>query len=195
MDPALIAFDLAKAGAIVADMVVSFLAAGGLSANAEEPDDSPPQDCRPAPLEAGVHLYPAIDAGSGALQPGEHGPAVQPGQQGVVAGVGSGEDPGPRPRSRPVRSRRQRPDRLQDLGQRRGDGPDRRDLVAGGVTTCAIEPGLAPPARAVRDHRYPRHRRGWRVPSRRIQRRLGSRDEGHVRPGGAAHHPRAPPRR
>jgi hypothetical protein len=50
MDPALIAFDLAKAGAIVADMVVSFLAAGGPPANAEEPDDSPPQDCRPAPL-------------------------------------------------------------------------------------------------------------------------------------------------
>src|SRR5215472_18756393 len=133
MDPVLIAFDFTKAGAIVADMVVSFLAAGGPPANEEEPDDAPSQDCRPAPLETGVHLHPPIDAGSGALQPGEHGPAVQPGQQGLVAGVESGEDPGPRPRSRPVWSRRQRPDRLQNLGQRRSDGPNRRDLVAGGV--------------------------------------------------------------
>src|SRR5215469_9234326 len=100
MDPALIAFDLAKAGAIVADMVVCFLAANGSPPKAEEPDDSPSQDCRSAPLEAGVHLHPPIDAGSGALQPGEHGSAVQPGQQGVVAGVGSGEDSDPRPRSR-----------------------------------------------------------------------------------------------
>src|SRR5215831_2669604 len=108
MDPALIAFDLAKAGAIVADMVVSYLAACGT--NAEEPDDAPSQDCRPAPLEAGVHLHPPIDPGSGALQPGEHGPAVQPGRQGLVVGVGSGEDSDPRPRSRPVRSTRQPPD-------------------------------------------------------------------------------------
>ena len=51
----------------------------------------PPEDCRPAPVEAGVHLHPPVDAGSGPLQPGEHGPAVQLGQQGAVAGVESGQ--------------------------------------------------------------------------------------------------------
>jgi len=39
MDPALAALDFAKAGAILADMVVSYLAAGALPSDPEGPDD------------------------------------------------------------------------------------------------------------------------------------------------------------
>ena len=59
----------------------------------------------------------------------------------------------------------------------------------------ALQPGLASPARVVRHHRHARDRRGRLLRSGRVQRRPCARHEGHVRPGRAAHHPRAPPRR
>ena len=55
MDPALAALDLVKAGAIVADMVVSYLAAGAPPFEPEQPNGDNVQDCRPTPVEAGVH--------------------------------------------------------------------------------------------------------------------------------------------
>src|SRR6516165_9256692 len=99
MDPALIAFDLAKAGAIVADMVVSYLAAGAPPFDTEQPNGDNVQDCRSASVEAGVHLHPPIDAGPGPLPSGEYGPSVPPGRQGPVSRLEPEPDPGARPRS------------------------------------------------------------------------------------------------
>src|SRR5215472_11747957 len=114
MDPALIAFDLAKAGAIVADMVVSYLAAGAPPFDTEQPNGDNVQDCRSASVEAGVHLHPPIDAGPGPLPSGEYGSAIQPDQQSPVAGLEAGSDPSARPRSRPIRGSGRHSHRLQD---------------------------------------------------------------------------------
>jgi len=46
MDPAVAAFDFAKAGAIVANMIESYLAAGALPPNPEGADHVEHQDCR-----------------------------------------------------------------------------------------------------------------------------------------------------
>ena len=75
MDPALAAFDIAKAGAILADMVISYLAPGASPSDPEEePDDH--EDRRSAPVAAGLHLHPSVDAGAGPVQSGEHGPTI-----------------------------------------------------------------------------------------------------------------------
>ena len=73
MDPALVDFDFAKAGAILADMVASYLAAGAPPFNPEGADDDELEDCRSTPGAAGLHLHPTVDDGAGPLQPGEHG--------------------------------------------------------------------------------------------------------------------------
>src|SRR5690242_8844131 len=195
MDPALIGFDLAQAGVIVADMIISYLAAGAPPLDCEEPNDDDVQDRRSASVETGVYLHSSIDAGASPVQSGEHGSSVQPGQQGSLAGLAAGADPRPRPRPRPVWNSRQHPHRLQELGRRCGDGPDRGDLLTGSLTAGTLEPGLAPAPRIVRNHRYPRHRRRWRVPSWRLQRWYRSWNEGHLCPGRTPHDPRAPPRR
>src|ERR1700720_1141693 len=143
MDPALVAFDFAKAGAILADMVVSCLAAGAPPSNPEGPDEHDLQDRRSTPVAAGGHLHPPVDAGAGPLQSGEHGAAIQPDKQGPIARVESGTDSGPRPRSWPVWRRSKQPRRLQDSGQRCSDGSGRRHLLSGSVAIGAIEPGLA----------------------------------------------------
>ena len=76
MDPALVALDFAKAGAIVADMVVSYLAAAPPS-DVEGPDDHEFEDRRSTPVAAGLHLHSAVDDGASALPSGEHGAPVQ----------------------------------------------------------------------------------------------------------------------
>ena len=93
MDPALTAFDFAEAGAIVADMIVSYLAAGAPPLDPEEPDDPRNlQDCRSTPVETCVHLHPSIDTSPGSLQSGEYRSSVQPGQQSPVSGLEPGPD-------------------------------------------------------------------------------------------------------
>jgi hypothetical protein len=69
MDPALVAFDFAKAGAILADMVESYLAAGAPPFDPEGPDDNEFEDRRATPVAAGLHLHPSVDDGTSALQP------------------------------------------------------------------------------------------------------------------------------
>ena len=66
MDPALVALDFAKAGAIVADMVVSYLAAAPPS-DVEGPDDHELEDRRSTPVAAGLHLHSAVDDGASAF--------------------------------------------------------------------------------------------------------------------------------
>src|ERR1700760_4163580 len=121
MDPALIALDLVKAGAIVADMIVSYLAAGAPPLYSEQPNEPNLQDCRSAPVETSVHLHPPIDAGPGPSQSGEHGSPVQPGRQSPVFGLEPAADPDPRSRSHPIWHSHHHTHGLQNPGERRGD--------------------------------------------------------------------------
>src|SRR5712691_8524065 len=98
MDPAL--FDFAKAGAILADMVVSYLAAGAPPSNPERPDEHDVQNRRTTPVAASMHLHTPVDTGAGPLQSGEHRAAIQPDEQGQSARLEPGTDPSPRPRPR-----------------------------------------------------------------------------------------------
>src|SRR6186713_2730476 len=81
MDPALTSFDVAKVGAVLADMVVCFLAAGASLSDPESANDDASQDCRSTSIATSLHLHPPVDPGAGALQSGEHRPPVQSGEQ------------------------------------------------------------------------------------------------------------------
>src|SRR5215510_9474410 len=93
MDPAVAAFDFAKAGAILADMVESFLAAGIAPSLPEGVDHDDVKDHGPTPVARGVHLHSSVDAGTGALQSGEHRAPVQSQEQGPVDRLEPREDP------------------------------------------------------------------------------------------------------
>src|SRR5262249_59841276 len=104
MDPAVAALDFAKAGAILADMVESFLAAGAIVPALPEGDDHDDvQDRRPTPVARSMHLHSPVDTGTSPLQPGEHRAPVQSQEQGAVARLEPGEDPHPRPGFEPLR--------------------------------------------------------------------------------------------
>ena len=186
MDPALVDFDFAKAGAILADMVASYLAAGAPPFNPEGADDDEFEDCRSTPGAAGLHLHPPVDDGTGSLQPGKHGAPIQSEDQGQVTRLEAGADPHPRPGSRPIRERDDQSGRLQGLGRRSGYGTGWRNLFLGSVAASAIEPGLASPPGALRHHQHARDRRGRLLQSGRVQRWACIGDEGYVRPSGIA---------
>ncbi len=222
MDPTIAAFDLDKAGAIIASMVESYLAANA-SPTRDQPSAPPlevPQACcqhelprarfqrdakgaahddgqdqRTTSDADGICLHPSIDAGAGALQSGEHGTPVQFGEQGGGPRLEAGPDPGARPRSRPIGCEGEQSGRLQVAGERRGDGQCGRNLLARSVAAGALEPGLASPARTVRDYQHSRDRRRRLLRSDRVQRRPRARHEGHVCSSRTAHHPIATPRR
>ena len=193
MDPAIAALDFSKAGAILADMVESFLAAGAPPSLPEGADHDDVKDHRPTSVAHGVHLHSPVDAGASALQPGEHRAPVQSQEQGAVAGLEPGEDPHSRPRSRSFRD--DQPRGLQDADERRGDGTSGSDLLARSLAPGALEQGLASPAGVLCHHRHAGYRRRWLLRPCRLQRRPGARLEGHVCASRAAHHSRAPPRR
>jgi hypothetical protein len=194
MDPALAALDFAKAGAILADMVVSYLTAGASPSDPERASEHDTEDCRSTPVATGMHLHSPVNARPSALPSGEHGSPIQLDEQGTVTRLEPGTDQGSRSRPRKIWSCSKHPHRLQDIGRRRGDGPRRCDLLSGGVKAGAFEPGLASAARTVRHHWYGRDRRRRCVRPSRFQRWPRARHEGHLRPSGVAHHSRAPPR-
>src|ERR1700683_5403599 len=68
MEPAVATLDLAKAGAIIADMIESYLAGGAPPSNPEGADHDDLQDCRSTSVTASLHLHPSIDAGASPLQ-------------------------------------------------------------------------------------------------------------------------------
>src|SRR6266478_6877362 len=100
LHPAIAALDFAKAGAILANMIESYLAAGAPPFDPEGPDDDAIEDRRATPVARCLHLHSPVDAGTGSLQPGEHGAAIQSEEQGRAARLGveriRGLDPGPR---------------------------------------------------------------------------------------------------
>src|SRR5258708_25573382 len=159
LPPAIAALDFAKAGAILANMIESYLAAGAPPFDLEGPDDDAIEDRRATPVAGCLHLHSPIDAGAGSLQSREHGAAIQFAEQGRAARLEPGAHSGPRPRSRPVR-RADDPSRgLQSAGRRGGDEPGLRDLLLGSVAPGALIPGLAPPPLAVLHHTYSPDRR------------------------------------
>src|SRR5713226_3425859 len=89
--------------AILANMIESYLAAGAPPFDPEGPDDDAIEDRRATPVAGCLHLHSPVDAGTGSLQPGEHGAAIQSEEQGRAARLEAGAYPGSRPRSRPVR--------------------------------------------------------------------------------------------
>ena len=104
MNPAIAAIDLVKAGAIVASMVKSYLAAGAPPLEGADNDNG--QDhTQPAPVTDGLRLHPAIDDGTGPLQSGEHRAPVQSGQQGAVARMEPAANPDSRSRPRAIGAR------------------------------------------------------------------------------------------
>src|SRR5215468_8150262 len=129
MDPAVAAFDFAKAGAIIADMIESYLAGGAAPSNPEGADHDDLQDCQSTSVAASLHLHSSIDAGASPLQSGEHRAPIQFGEQGKVHGLESGTDPDPRPRSRPV-GQSDKSRGLQNAGQRCRNGSSRGHLLA-----------------------------------------------------------------
>src|SRR5262249_8303829 len=171
MDPAVAALDITKAGVILANMIESYLAGGAPPFNPEGAEHDDLQDCRSTSVAGSLHLHSSIDDGAGPLQSGEYRAPVQSGEQGTVSRLELGADPGPRPGSRTVRCADNQSRGLQDAGQRCGNGPRRCDLLSGSLPAGAIEPGLASPARVVRDHQHARNRRGRLLRSSRVQRR------------------------
>jgi hypothetical protein len=94
MDPAVAALDFAKAGAIIANMIESYLAAGALPFNAEGADE--PEDCRSSSDAKSLHLHSSIDNGASAIQSGEHRAPIQSSRSSEVAWLVAGADPNPR---------------------------------------------------------------------------------------------------
>jgi DNA invertase Pin-like site-specific DNA recombinase len=110
MDPAVAALDIAKAGAILANMIESYLAGGAPPSNPEGADHDGLQDSRSTSVAPSLHLHSSVDNGAGPLQPGEHRAPVQSGKQGTVPRLELGANPDPRPGSRPVRCANDRED-------------------------------------------------------------------------------------
>ena len=84
MDPAVAALDFAKAGAILANMIESYLAGGAPPSNPEGADHDDLEDCRSPSVAPSLHLHSSVDDGASPLQSGEHRTPVQFGEQGAV---------------------------------------------------------------------------------------------------------------
>src|ERR1700758_5846875 len=102
MDPALVAFDFAKARPGLADMIGSSLAAGAPPFDPEEPDDDELEDHRQTSVLTSLCLHSPIDDGPGSLPPGEYGASIQSAGQSRSSRLEAGPDPNPRSGSWPV---------------------------------------------------------------------------------------------
>src|SRR5260370_39925143 len=114
MYPAVAAVDFIKAGAMIANMIESYLAAGAAPSTAEGADHAKSEDCRSSSGPASLHLHSSVDNGAGALQSGEHRAPVQSSELGDVAPLDSGSGPEPRRRSRSFWGSSEQSRRLQD---------------------------------------------------------------------------------
>src|SRR6516165_4136674 len=188
MDPAVAALDFAKAGAIIANMIESYLAAGASPFNAEGADHAEPEDCRSSSDAKSLHLHSSIDNGASAIQSGEHRAPIQSSRSSEVAWLDAGADPNPRRGSCPVGRTDDQARRLQDPCERCGDGTSRRDLLSGIFTLGTLEQGLASITGTVRRHQDIGVRRRWLLRSVRLQRQPCPRHERHVRASRTAHH-------
>src|SRR6202011_5746203 len=152
MDPAVAALDLTKAGAIIASMIESYLAAGATPPNAEGAEHAEFENSRASSGAAGLHLHPSIVASASALQSGEHGTPVQSDQPSTITRLDSRADPNSRCGSRPLGRAGDQTRRLQGPCERFSYGANRRDLRAGIIPLSTIQQGLAPAFGTMRDH-------------------------------------------
>ena len=67
MDPAVATLDFAKAGAIIANMIESYLAAGATPLNAEGADHAEPKIADHHLIRKGLHLHSSVDDGTSAI--------------------------------------------------------------------------------------------------------------------------------
>src|ERR1700710_1177827 len=88
------------AGVLIANMLESWLSADSALAPTREAVDEH-EDHRTPPQQAGVHLYPPVDAGPGTAPSGEHRAPVRVEGQSAGTGLAGDSDPhaGPGPRS------------------------------------------------------------------------------------------------
>ena len=195
MDPAVATLDFAKAGAIIANMIESYLAAGAPSLNAEGADHAESEDCRSSSVrKACIYIRQSTMA------------QVRFNQESTERQYNladQGESLGWTPEQIRILDR--------DLAQSGALTTKRDDFktlvsdVAMGQVGAIFSLEASRLARSNKDW----HRLlelcavtktlvidgGWLLRSGRLQRRPCPRHEGHVRSGRAAHHSRAPPRR
>src|SRR5438128_1517799 len=87
MDAAVATLDFVKAGAILANMIESYLAGGAAPSNTEGADHDDLQDCRSPSVAASLHLHSSVDTGASPLQSGEHRAPIQSGEQSKGHGI------------------------------------------------------------------------------------------------------------
>src|ERR1017187_9371335 len=145
------------------------------------------------PESAGVRLHPAVDACPGTPQPGEYGTSICAARQSAGAGLDAANDPDIGSGPGCVGSPDGGPGGLQDAGSRCLDGPGGSGVCARGVAPGALEPRLAPPARAVRADGHVGDRCRWLLRSGGLQRWVITWAQGHDGTSGAAFSARAPP--
>src|SRR5215471_14935791 len=143
MDPAVAALDFAKAGAIIANMIESYLAAGATPLNAEGAEHAEYEDCRSSSSAPSLHLHSPVDDGTSASQSGERRASVQSSKPSEVARMGPGADPDSRRGSCTVRPTDDEARRLQNPGERRRFGTSRCDLLSRVIAPGALQQGLA----------------------------------------------------
>src|ERR1022692_314487 len=137
----------------------------------------------------------AVDAGPSAPQPGEYGASVCAARQSIGAGMDAANDPDNGSGPGGIGSSDGGPGGLQDAGSRCLDGSSGSGVCTRGVAPRALEPRLAPPARAVCADGDLGHRCRWLLRPGGLQRWIitwAQRDNGSSR---AAFSARAPPRR
>src|ERR1700688_290293 len=96
MDPAVATLNFAQAGAIIANMIESYLAAGAPPLNEEGADHAESEDRRSSSDAKSLHLHSSVDDGASAIQSGEHRAPVQFSGPSKVAWLDAGADPIPR---------------------------------------------------------------------------------------------------
>src|ERR1700683_5202090 len=134
-------------------MVEAWLGAEPRLITAEEITDEC-NDRSGTPQSAGVRVRQAVDAGPGTAQPGEYGASICIARQGAGAGLDAANDPDIGSGLRGVGSSDGRPGGLQDAGSGCLDGSGGGGVCPRGVAPGALEPRLAPSARAVRADGY-----------------------------------------
>src|SRR5258707_14214924 len=144
MDSAVATLDFAKAGAIIANMIEAYLAAGAPPLNAEGADHAESEDCRSSSDAKSLHLHSSVDDGASAIQSGEHRAPVQSSGPSEVARLDSGADPNPRRGSRPIGRIDDQTRRLQDPCERCGYWQSRCELLSGGFAFSTPDQEPAP---------------------------------------------------
>src|SRR6516165_3159796 len=189
-----VSFDVGLGGVLLANMLIAWLDSDSeISPTEEAVDES--QDRRTSPEPTSLHLPTPVDAEPSPSPSGEHRTPVCPTREG--GGTGLERIPHPHTGSGPGEDgyRNGGTGGLQDLGSGGLAGASGCGIRAGGLTTGALESGLASAVGVVRAHRNSGDRRRWLLRSGGLQRWPLARLEGRYGPGRTPFFARAPPGR